>query len=345
MTTDQITVVAGSDEVDQLEKLVARDNVQVTPGGGTRQESVWNGLQTVLGDDTIVLVHDGARPLISPALIVRCIESARQYGSGVAALQVVDALKTSRGQDNGGLTIAGDLDRVGVWAAQTPQAFTSGLLRDAHKLAIKDGFTGLDESSLVQRLSGASVRLVPGDRQNIKITTEQDLEFAARMTAPDSSSRIGIGYDIHRVAAGRPLWLGGVLIPSEFGLDGHSDADVVLHAICDSLLGAAALPDIGQMFPNTDPLYRGISSLKLLERVGAALAGQGWFVGNIDAMLIAEAPRIAPYLMEMKSAISNVLLTSHDRISVKATTNEGIGSLGAGDGIACHATASIFRRR
>lgn len=347
MTVDNITVVAGADDIDQLEKLVARGNVRVVLGGQTRQESVWNGLQTVENDEAVVLVHDAARPLVSPDLIFRCIESAREFGSGVAAVKVVDALKSSRVTDDADTVINTDVDRSSIWAAQTPQAFTAGILRRAHQMAACDEFAGLDESSLVQRLPNTTVRLVPGDRRNLKITTEEDLAFAS-LIAPSSyglENRIGIGYDIHRLVDGRPLWLGGVQIPSDIGLDGHSDADVILHAICDSLLGAAALPDIGHLFPNTDQEYLGVSSVKLLDRVRSLLQEHGWSVGNIDTMVIAERPKIAPFIEQMKLTISDVLLVSQNRISVKATTNEGIGSLGAGDGIACHASASIFRCR
>ncbi len=344
---DEITIVAGSGDIDRLENMVAQDRVHVTLGGQTRQDSVWNGLLTVEGDETIVLVHDAARPLVTKEVIDRCLSSVEQLGSGVAAVPIFDALKSSHFVEESRFAIADDIDRTAVWAVQTPQAFPLKRLLDAHKLAADDCFVGLDESSLVQRLPGETVYLVPGDRSNIKITTTDDLCFAENMlkSAIQSETRNGIGYDIHRLVSGRPLWLGGVSIPSEFGLDGHSDADVLLHAICDSLLGAAGLSDIGHRFPNTDEQFRGISSIKLLANVFDALADAGWSIVNVDTMVIAELPRIAPYINAMKEAIAPVLRLSMDRISIKATTNEGIGSLGSGQGIACHALATIIRSR
>jgi 2-C-methyl-D-erythritol 4-phosphate cytidylyltransferase/2-C-methyl-D-erythritol 2,4-cyclodiphosphate synthase len=346
-TTERITVVAGAEDIDRLKDMVGCKDILITVGGQTRQDSVWNGLQTVEREDTIVLVHDAARPLVSRDLIERCVASAEKYGSGVAALPVVDALKNTIQRTEGIFTIVRDLDRDDVWAMQTPQAFDLETLQEAHILAREQGFNGPDEASLVQRLPGKSVQLVYGDRSNVKITTADDLAFAERQFASvhNLESRIGIGYDIHRLVRNRPLWLGGVSIESEVGLDGHSDADVILHAICDSLLGAAGLPDIGHLFPNTDPRYLGISSLTLLADVGLELKECGWTVGNVDTMVIAETPKISPYIAAMKTAISDALKTSADRISIKATTNEGIGSLGSGDGIACHATASITRSR
>jgi 2-C-methyl-D-erythritol 4-phosphate cytidylyltransferase/2-C-methyl-D-erythritol 2,4-cyclodiphosphate synthase len=341
---DQVTVVAGSGDFDQLQKIVAHDNVRIIVGGQTRQESVWKGLQMEDSDDTIVVVHDAARPLATTDLIQRCIASAETYGSGVSAVPVVDALKSSH-QLADEFFISHDIDRGGVWAAQTPQAFRLGLLREAHIKAITENFHGLDESSLVQRLPDTKVHLVHGERENIKITTEDDLLLAERLCNTPTDTRTGIGYDIHRLVTGRPLWLGGVLIPSSLGLDGHSDADVIIHAICDSLLGAAALGDIGKLFPNDDPQYSGISSLLLLESVRDHLKTYNWGVVNIDAMVIAEQPKISPYVDKMRHALSESLRVSPDRVSVKATTNEGIGSLGASAGIACHATACIFRSR
>jgi 2-C-methyl-D-erythritol 4-phosphate cytidylyltransferase/2-C-methyl-D-erythritol 2,4-cyclodiphosphate synthase len=283
----EIIVMAGIADYRRLEEMVAANNVCVVPGGQTRQESVWNGLKMVEGDDTIVMVHDAARPLVSPDIIDRCLNSAREFGAAVAAIPIADALKRADCLSFDRSIVAADIDRTGVWAAQTPQAFRLDILKEAHAAAARDGFEGPDEASLVQRLEGHSVHLVMGDRRNLKITTEEDLAFAALITIPQpvAESRVGIGYDIHRLVDGRPLWLGGVLIPSKLGLDGHSDADVVLHAICDSLLGAAGLPDIGNLFPNTDPEFARISSLVLLDRVRAFLLDKGWQVGNVDANL------------------------------------------------------------
>ena len=201
--------------------------------------------------------------------------------------------------------------------------------------------------------AGIAPTVVLGERGNIKITTQEDLAFASSLldaaantgSAPSSTPpfRIGMGYDIHQLVPGRRLVLGGVEIPYSHGLLGHSDADVILHAICDALLGAAAFPDIGHLFPNDDPRYAGADSLDLLRAVHGALAEAGYAVGNVDACVIAEEPKISPHAPAMKSRIAQALQISLDAVSIKATTNEKIGALGAGKGIACHATALIMR--
>lgn len=314
-------------------------NCQVVAGGENRQQSVARGIASLgaAEDNDIVLVHDAARPLLSPSLIKRCIEGARQHGSAVAALPVSDTLKEASTEHD----VLQTISREGLWAVQTPQSFQMGLLREAHAQADRDAFIGTDEASLVERLGAKQVHLVEGARENIKLTTAADLAFAEHWLG--ARIRVGIGYDIHRLVADRPLWLGGVSIPSPFGLDGHSDADVVLHALCDSLLGAAGLPDIGQLYPNQDPAYKGISSIKLLSDVAARLAGGGWRVANADCTVIAEEPKIAPHAPAMRSLIAGVLGLDEGAVSIKATTNEGLGALGEGRGIACFATASIVR--
>jgi 2-C-methyl-D-erythritol 4-phosphate cytidylyltransferase / 2-C-methyl-D-erythritol 2,4-cyclodiphosphate synthase len=343
---DTITVVASTSDSGTFREIFYGSTVMVVIGAPTRQESVWNGLAAIPSHDGIVLVHDGARPLVPAAVIERCMASATAFGSGVAAVPVVDALKRVNENSDYETIVVSDLDRHGVWAVQTPQAFDLELLRSAHLSAREDGFLGLDEASLVQRITGSQVHLVHGDRWNIKITTQEDLLVAEQHISNKQcpTIRFGIGYDIHRLVEGRPLVLGGVTIPSPVGLDGHSDADVVLHAICDSLLGAAGLPDIGHFFPNTDSAFRNASSLKLLAKVYDVLQEHGFTIGNVDSMLIAERPRIAPYILQMKSAIAGVLKIALDCVSIKATTNEGIGSLGAGEGMACHASATVFQK-
>jgi 2-C-methyl-D-erythritol 4-phosphate cytidylyltransferase/2-C-methyl-D-erythritol 2,4-cyclodiphosphate synthase len=341
-----LVVVARDDEQNDLRRLAAsgkRTEIVVTPGGATRQDSVACGL-AMLDDrdgDDIVLVHDSARPLVSRAILDACISGALASGAAIAALPVSDSLK-SAGED---AIITGTVDRSGLWAMQTPQAFRLRLLRAAHAHAMQAGFQGTDEAAVVEHLGGHPVRVVPGARENIKITEPADLVFAEQWLSRTRASelRVGLGYDIHRLVPGRPLWLGGVEIPSELGLDGHSDADALLHAVCDALLGAVGLPDIGHLFPNTDDAYKGVSSLKLLAEVHRRLLLEGWVVGNIDCMVIAERPKIAPYIAAMRDAIAGTLETTATRISIKATTNEGLGALGAGEGIACHATAAVVR--
>ncbi len=350
---DGVVVVAAPDEVVACrEALAGLPNVlAVVPGGATRQASVAMGLFSLGGaSDDLILVHDGARPLVTAAVISRCLEAARQKGNAVAALPVADTLKAV----DDAQTVQRTVDREGLWAVQTPQVFTVSALYAAHTQARDAGGLGTDEASLVEMFGDAPVHLVPGDPANFKITRPEDLALAeavlsARASTPMLTSsmpmapqtRIGFGYDIHPLVEGRPLMLGGVSVPSERGLDGHSDADVLLHALCDALLGAAALPDIGHLFPNTDPAYKNISSLVLLRHVSARVAEMGGIVVNVDMTLIAEAPKIAPYVAQMRQAIAEALAIDPSRVGIKATTNEGLGSLGRGEGMAAHAVASL----
>ena len=342
---DGIVVVAGAGEVsrcrealDGLDKLLA-----IIPGGETRQASVAIGLFTLGGAaDDLVLVHDGARPLVTPAIITRCLEGAQEFGNAVAALPVSDTLKAA----DDAQTVQRTVDRGGLWAVQTPQAFHMATLFDAHITARDQGWTGTDEASLVERFGDEPVHLVLGAPDNFKVTHPADLALAeavlrARSGEDMAQTRIGFGYDIHPLVEGRPLMLGGVAVPSPRGLDGHSDADVLLHALCDALLGAAGLPDIGNLFPNTDAAYKGISSLELLRQVRERVGAAGYSVGNVDLTLIAEAPKISAHVPQMRTLIAECLRIQPARVGIKATTNEGLGSLGRGEGIAAHAVAAI----
>ncbi len=342
---DGILVVAQPGEVarcraalDGVDKLLS-----VIPGGETRQASVALGLFTLGGAaDDFVLVHDGARPLVTPDIITRCLDGAHESGNAVVALPLADTLKAV----NEHQTVQRTVDREGLWAVQTPQAFRVATLFEAHVAARDQGWTGTDEASLVERFGGEPVHLVLGAPENFKVTRPGDLRLAeavlrSRREEPVGQTRIGFGYDIHPLALGRRLVLGGVEIPSPRGLDGHSDADVLLHALCDALLGAAGLPDIGNLFPNTDPAYKGIASLHLLHQVWERLGLAGYHVGNVDLTLIAEAPKIAPHVPQMRVLIAQTLHIEPACVGIKATTNEGLGSLGRGEGIAAHAVAAI----
>ena len=342
---DGIVVVAGAAEVafcqkalNGIDKLLA-----IVSGGGTRQESVAMGLFALGGAAAdLVLVHDGARPLVSADVITRCIDGARDFGNAVAALPVADTLKAVDEWQ----TIKRTVDREGLWAVQTPQAFRVATLYEAHTAARDIGWTGTDEASLVEKFNADSVHLVFGDPRNFKVTRPDDLWLAeavlqSRREQNMSQTRIGFGYDIHPFVAGRRLMLGGVEIPSPRGLDGHSDADVLLHALCDALLGAAGLPDIGNLFPNTDSAYKDIASIRLLREVRERLALAGYGIGNVDLTLIAEAPKIASHVPQMRAQIAEALHIEPARVGIKATTNEGLGSLGRGEGIAAHAVAAI----
>ena len=351
---DGVVVVAAADEVarcraalDGVDRVLA-----VVPGGRTRQESVAVGLFALGGDpDDLVLVHDAARPLVPQDVIARCLRGAAAHGSAVAALPVADTLKAVDGAADGGLTVRRTVDRDGLWAVQTPQAFRLATLYEAHAAARDVGWTGTDEASLVERFTDQPVHLVAGDPLNFKVTRPEDLRLAEAVLAAREGggmtqnvmiqTRIGFGYDVHRLVPGRPLMLGGVPVPHTHGLDGHSDADVLLHALCDALLGAAGLPDIGVLFPNTDPAFKDIASLELLRRVMDRLESAGYGVGNVDLTLIAEAPKIAPHVPAMRALVADALRIAPARVGIKATTNEGLGSLGRGEGMAAHAVAAV----
>ncbi len=350
---DGIIVVTGASDVRRCREIVmGLDKVMaVVAGGATRQESVGIGLFALGAEpDDIVLVHDGARPLVSPDSIDRCIDGVQANGSAVAALPVSDTLKSVSPQLPASQSplVTGDVGRDRLWAVQTPQAFPYQVLLNAHVAARADDFTGTDEASLVQNLGNVPVHLVMGSADNLKVTRGEDLALAeailnVRQGTVPGETRVGFGYDVHRLAPGRRLMLGGVLVPDPEGrgLDGHSDADVLLHALCDALLGAAGLPDIGNLYPNTDPAYHNINSIKLLQDVSARVAQAGFAVTNVDMTLIAETPKIAPYVPQMRAATAEALGIDAACVGIKATTHEGLGAIGAGEGIAAHAVAAL----
>jgi 2-C-methyl-D-erythritol 4-phosphate cytidylyltransferase/2-C-methyl-D-erythritol 2,4-cyclodiphosphate synthase len=343
-----IILVVPAEHLEPTRELVRRHDLakvgQVVRGGPTRQESVAAGLRLVAEDLDLVLVHDGVRPLVDPRLIDACVRRATVTGAAMLAVPVKDTLKTVVE----GL-VAATVDRRQLWQAQTPQVARTALLKKAFAAAGKDGFAGTDEASLLERI-GVKVSVVMGSAINLKVTRVDDLALAeallGRNRGGDGSvdiSRVGHGYDAHRLVAGRPLVLGGVVIPFELGLLGHSDADVLLHALADAMLGAAGLGDIGRHFPDHDPAYRGISSLVLLGRVAAEIAGRGYRLANADVTVIAQRPKLAPHFPAMLENISRTLGVSGACLNLKATTTEQMGFAGRGEGIAAHALVSLAR--
>jgi 2-C-methyl-D-erythritol 4-phosphate cytidylyltransferase/2-C-methyl-D-erythritol 2,4-cyclodiphosphate synthase len=321
-------------------EAVGDKHVQVKGvGGATRQQSVYNGLQAIPPQTEWIAVHDAARPMVSHALLDRLLACAYQHGAAIPVLPLHDTLKriTSDGQ------VEQTLPREGVYRVQTPQIFRADWLREAHRHAAETGYENATDDASLLEWAGYPVYAVPGDPLNLKITTPDDYAMLLRLTAIPMQIRTGIGYDIHPLVEGRRLVLGGVEIEHARGLKGHSDADVVLHAICDALLGAAALGDIGQHFPNTDPRYRDISSLKLLRQVHQMVSAQGWQIAHLDATILAEAPRLAPYIPQMRARIADTLQLQPDQVSLKATTNEGLDAVGAQQAIACYALATLYR--
>lgn len=314
--------------------------IALVEGGGRRQDSVALAFARVPADAEVVVVHDAARPFVSDSLITRTLDAAVVDGAAIAAVAATDTVK--RGNDQ--RLIVGTVPRGEIFLAQTPQAFRTGVLRTA--LTRADGaFYATDEAALVER-GGHPVRLVEGDPRNVKITTAADVELAERLLAPAAGSvaRIGAGYDLHRLIAGRRLVLGGVGIPFEKGLAGHSDADAVCHALTDAVLGAVAAGDIGRHFPDTEARWKDADSLALLARAAEIVADAGFVVGNVDVVVIAERPRLAPHVDAMRANLATALAVTPGQVSVKGKTNEGVGSIGAGESIAVHAVALLVRR-
>ena len=328
-----VMVIRPVDEKD-IRAALAKSRLSVEKivyGGADRQESVCNGLTALPDDCDIVLVHDGARPLVDDETVRNVISSVRQYGSGIASTPVTDTFKQV---DENGVAVATP-DRNFLRAVQTPQGFKKDLLLRAHH-EIKERCT--DDAALVSQL-GVPVHLCEGSRRNIKLTTPEDIAMAEHYLKV--FPRIGHGYDAHKLVEGRKFILGGVDIPYEKGLLGHSDADVLLHAITDALLGAAAMGDIGKHFPDKDPQYKGISSLLLLEKAVALLRENGFEPLNIDATVICQRPKLAPHIPQMRENIARACGLEVDCVSVKATTTEGMGFEGEGLGVSTHAVALI----
>ncbi len=344
MVTDFVLVAAAGEE-GKVEEIAARAAgalpYRIVIGGAERQHSIANALAVTSQAARIILVHDGARPLVSNECITQVVAEAGRSGAAVTAVQVKDTIKRA---DEQGVVLETP-ERAQLWAVQTPQGFDAALLRKAYAQAAADGVIATDDAGLVERL-GHKVKLVRGNYQNIKITTPDDLQIAGALLEKSGKEgcamRIGMGYDVHRLVVGRKLILGGEEIPYEKGLDGHSDADVLLHAIKDALLGAAGLGDIGRHFPDTDMQYKGASSLKLLARVGEILQENGYRVNNIDATVIAQKPKLANYIPAMNRNIARVLQIPPEAVNVKATTTEGLGFAGTGEGMAAQAIASIL---
>lgn len=337
---EQVVVVSREEDMPAMASELAQNGLDVpmVSGGATRQESVWRGLQALSGQCDGVLVHDGARCLVTADVIQRCMASVEECGTGVAAVPVTDTIKTVSDAN-----IALDTpNRASLRAVQTPQGFKTDLLRRAHEQAQRDGFLGTDDASLVERL-GVPVQLTAGNRRNIKLTTPEDLLMAEAFFAEQAlpALRVGQGYDVHRLVEGRPLILCGVTIPHTLGLLGHSDADVALHALMDAMLGAMALGDIGKHFPDTDPAYAGADSLQLAQHVARIMREKGWKIVNIDSTLLCQKPKLAPYIPAMRENLAAAFGMPVDAVSVKATTEEHLGFTGEGLGIAAHAVALI----
>lgn len=342
---DEIVVVLPEELVPDAAALVGptRAVCRVVAGGERRQDSVRAGFAAVSDVATIVLVHDGARPFVSRAVIDRVIAAAIESGAAVPAVPVSDTVKRVTVDPAGAARrrVIETVLREEVWLAQTPQGFRREVLAAAIEAgAGRDEAT--DEARLVERM-GREVRVVEGDSRNVKVTTAEDVQQAR--TQWGAASRVGTGYDLHQLVPGRPMVLAGVVVPSEQGPMGHSDGDVVCHALTDAILGAAGAGDIGQLFPNTDPQWKDAPGLDLLTRALAVVRAAEWTVVNVDVTVILERPKLVPHLSEIRANLAAALGVAVDAVSVKGKTNEGVDAVGRGEAIASHAVVLLAGAR
>ena len=334
----------------------------IVTGGARRQDSVWNGLQSLSDNPPKwVLIHDGARPFVDDNIIADGLIAVREYGACVVGVPVKDTIKLVKTDT---LLVEQTPPRELLWAVQTPQFFDYALICETHRQAIRLQLDVTDDASLLEKLN-RPVKIFQGTYTNIKVTTPDDLLLAQRLfaespaniaadTAPSHPNilkdnalpqmRIGQGYDVHRLVAGRPLILGGLHVPFEMGLDGHSDADVLTHAIINALLGAAGLGDIGRYFPPSDPTYKGISSLNMLAQVNQLLQASGWQIQNIDATVAAQRPKLGPHAAQMRQLLASQLGIAPDQVNLKATTTEKLGFVGREEGLEAQAIALLVRQ-
>ena len=332
---DRVQIVFNRDDETLYREAVA--NMDLPPpveGGETRQDSARIGLNAIAEfAPAKVLIHDGARPLVPPALIGRVVKALDGNPAAIPALPVNDTLK----RGSGGV-IAATVDRAGLWRAQTPQGFRFDAILEAHNAAAAGDQT---DDAAVAEAAGIPVALVDGAEENVKITTEDDLARAGRWLAAANETRVGSGFDVHRFGPGDSVRLAGLSIPHDQSLIGHSDADVVLHAVTDAVLGALGAGDIGEHFPPSDPAWRDADSRRFLLHAVELMAARGGRIAHLDVTVICERPKISPHRAAMAASLAGLLGLAADRVSIKATTTEGLGFTGRGEGIAAQATATL----
>ncbi len=343
----EVCLVCREAEMDEISRLAAELSARrgrgqtliFAPAGEDRQASVWNGVTALKRDSDYILIHDGARPLLSRGTLEAVCRDALEYGAATAAVASKDTCKLA---DSAGF-VESTPDRSRLFQVQTPQAFRRELYLYAAEKARARGLSYTDDCQLVEA-AGARVRLTQGDYANLKITTRSDMLCARALVEQEkgeNAMRIGSGYDVHKLAEGRALVLGGERIPFERGLLGHSDADVLAHAVMDALLGAAALGDIGHLFPDNDSRYQGADSLKLLSEVCRVVGEAGYQIENIDATVMAQRPKLAPHIPRMRENIARACGVDMGLVSVKATTEEGLGFTGREEGMAAQAVCLL----
>jgi 2-C-methyl-D-erythritol 4-phosphate cytidylyltransferase/2-C-methyl-D-erythritol 2,4-cyclodiphosphate synthase len=349
-TDASLKVVIHPDDRELYEKSVGELDESVRAalsapalGGATRQESVRNGLEAIARDGApeIVLIHDAARPFVDPALIARAIAAARSHGAAVPGVPLADTVKEV---DDAGLVVATP-DRARLRAVQTPQAFRFRLILDAHRAAAAGGREHTDDA-MVAEAAGFPVSVFAGDPANFKLTTPEDFARAMEQLKTPSFAdlpdvRMGQGYDVHAFAEGDRVWLGGVAIPHERALAGHSDADVLMHAITDAVLGAIAEGDIGAHFPPSDPQWKGAASSIFLEHACNLVRARGGMIAHVDATVICEAPKVGPHREAIRANLAKLMELDIGRVAIKATTTEKLGFTGRREGIAALAIATV----
>nr|MDQ2730775.1 2-C-methyl-D-erythritol 2,4-cyclodiphosphate synthase [Armatimonadota bacterium] len=359
----EVIVVTPSADMERTWRLAVQFGfskiARVVPGGPDRQSSVLNGLEVVSPHSSVALVHDAARPLTPVEVMQRCAAAAAEYGSASAAIPVVDTLRHGRLNEVAGPVV----DRSALVRIQTPQAVRMDLIRPHLEQYRAIASQCTDDSSMVEQVTGVGAYLVAGSEYSLKITSVEDLAIAEALVATgigtsprgiapqvdsdygrNSSICVGFGYDVHSFDPARKMMLGGVHIPNSPGLSGHSDADVALHAVCDALLGAIGERDIGYHFPNTGEEWAGADSGHFLSRVVDLAAELGWAPLQVDVTVVAEQPRLTPHVEAMRLRIAEILGVRSTQVAIKATTNERMGFIGRGEGIASFALATLQRR-
>lgn len=328
----EIVVVTPTENRAELQKRFP--GIVFADPGKTRLLSVKNGFLKTSAASQLVAVHDGARPLVESAHISACLQAARQYGAAVLAVPVKDTVKVC---EDG--FVQNTLDRAVLWAAQTPQCYRRPVLAEAlEKFGQEEGAT--DESQLVEKL-GIKVRVVPSSYKNNKITTPEDLIFAEALLENSVIYRTGFGFDLHRLEPGRKLFIGGAEIPHTKGFLGHSDGDLVLHALCDAVLGALCAGEIGILFPPTDESIKGISSVKIVKKVLEIVRSHHAQIEHIDATIITQEPKIKPHYETVRKSLAEVFEMPLENVSFKSKSHEHVGEIGRGEAAMCHAVATL----
>lgn len=328
----EIVVVTPTENRAELQKRFP--GIVFADPGKARLLSVKNGFLKTSAASQLVAVHDGARPLVESAHISACLQAARQYGAAVLAVPVKDTVKVCEGG-----FVQNTLDRAVLWAAQTPQCYRRPVLAEAlEKFGQEEGAT--DESQLVEKL-GIKVRVVPSSYKNNKITTPEDLIFAEALLENSVIYRTGFGFDLHRLEPGRKLFIGGAEIPHTKGFLGHSDGDLVLHALCDAVLGALCAGEIGILFPPTDESIKGISSVKIVKKVLEIVRARHAQIEHIDATIITQEPKIKPHYETVRKSLAEVFEMPLENVSFKSKSHEHVGEIGRGEAAMCHAVATL----